>query len=129
MNKASFSTTDEYLEMFQLDERTVLENLRQIIKDIVPEAEEVISYNMPAFKYQGSVLVYFAACKNHCGFYPGSGSTVAKLSEELKGYNTTKGSIHFPYNKPLPKALIKKVVLLRIKENKEKELQKNNKKK
>ncbi|MFZ4799195.1 MAG: iron chaperone [Bacteroidia bacterium] len=129
MNKASYRTTDEYLEMFKFDERNVLENLRQIIKEIVPEATEIISYNMPAFKYQGSVLVYFAACKNHCGFYPGSGNTVAQLSEELKDYKTTKGSIHFPYNKPLPKALIKKVVLLRIKENIEKELQKTNKKK
>lgn len=129
MNKTLFATIDEYLNLFQLDERMVLENLRQIIKEIVPDATEVISYNMPAFKYHGSLLVYFAACKNHCGFYPGSGSTVAQLGDELKGYKTTKGSIHFPYDKPLPKALINKVVLLRIKENLEKESQKNTKKK
>jgi uncharacterized protein YdhG (YjbR/CyaY superfamily) len=128
MEKAAFKTIDEYLNLIDESQKMVLENLRQIIKRVVPKTQEIISYGMPAFKYQGYTLVYFAACKNHCGFYPGSAATIIKLSDELKGYKTTKGSIHFPYNKPLPKALIKKVVLLRIQENLDKKQQSINKK-
>ena len=98
----------------------VLQKMREIIKSVAPDAEEVISYNMPAFKYHG-MLVGFAAAKKHCGFYPWNGSTVKKFAEELKGYETSPGAIQFPYVKPLPVALIKKIVKSRIKENLDKE--------
>ncbi len=96
--------------------RPELEKMRQIIKSVAPDAEELISYGMPAFRYHG-MLVGFAAAKKHYGFYPWNGSTVAEFKEELVGYVTSKGAIQFPIGKPLPVALIKKIVKARMKQN------------
>lgn len=96
----------------------MLEELRQAIKLAAPAAEEVISYQMPAFKYHG-VLVYFAAYKHHIGVYPTS-SGIAAFKKELSVYKGAKGSVQFPLDKPLPLALIKKIVKFRVKENLEK---------
>lgn len=90
--------------------------MRKIIRAAVPEAEEVISYNMPAYKFHG-MLVGFAGWKNHCGFYPWNGHTVKQFEKELEGYTTSTGAIQFPYNKPLPESLIKKIIAARIAEN------------
>ncbi|MBS1553039.1 MAG: DUF1801 domain-containing protein [Bacteroidetes bacterium] len=106
--------TDSYLALQPEKVREVLEKLRQTIKSSAPEAEEVISYGLPAFRYHG-MLVYFAAFKNHCSFFPGS--IVEKMKNELKNYKTSKGTIQFTAEKPLPAALVKKIIKARVKEN------------
>jgi len=83
----------------------------------VPKAEECISYGLAAFRLEGRPLVYFGAGKNHCAFYPGSGTTVADHKDELKDYETTKGSIHFQPDNTLPATLVRKLVKARIAEN------------
>jgi uncharacterized protein YdhG (YjbR/CyaY superfamily) len=85
--------------------------LRENIRSAVPTAEECISYGVPAFRLKGKFLVAYAAAKNHCAFYPGA---VIKSVKELKDYDTSKGTIRFPANKPLPPSLVRKLVKLRI---------------
>jgi uncharacterized protein YdhG (YjbR/CyaY superfamily) len=109
---------DEYMIGFPEETQLLMEELREPIRKAAPEAEEVISYSMPAFKWHG-ILVYFAGYKNHIGFYPGSGAIVT-FEKELVKYKTSKGAIQFPLDKPLPLALITKIVKLRVKQNKEK---------
>jgi uncharacterized protein YdhG (YjbR/CyaY superfamily) len=108
---------DEYLAAVSNDKRSALEKLRRTIRSIVPKAEECISYGLAAFRLDGKLLVAFGAGANHCAFYPGSGSTVANHKDELKDYETTKGSIHFQPDEPLPAALVRKLVKARIAEN------------
>ena len=108
-------TIDEYIQLFSKETQVVLEEIRQTIKQEAPEAMEVISYKMPAFKYHG-MLVYFAAYKNHIGFYAlPSGNE--EFIKELSGYKTGKGSVQFPLDKPMPLALIRKIVKFRVLEN------------
>jgi uncharacterized protein YdhG (YjbR/CyaY superfamily) len=122
---------DEYIALQPLSIREELEKLRSTIRSAAPKAEEVISYQMPAFKFHG-MLVYFATYKNHIGFYP-TGSGIAAFKKELVNYKTSKGTVQFPVDKPLPLSLISKIVKFRVKENvarqKEKELLKAKKKK
>lgn len=109
-------TVDDYIASQPLPEvREALERLRQMIVKTSPDAEEVISYGMPGYKLHG-MLVYFAAFKNHCSFFPGS-RMVESMKAELKGYKTSKGTIQFTVDKPLPAALVKKIVKSRIKDN------------
>ncbi len=115
MNKTS-KTVDDYLAKVPKPARTILEKLRKIIKAAAPKAEETIAWRMPMFKYQGN-LVGYAAFKNHCSLFPMGSELIVKMKNELKKYETTKGSIHFPLDKPLPAALIKKIIKVRIKEN------------
>lgn len=115
-NKITFKTIDEYISKFSTEVQGILEELRKVIKDAAPEATETISYQMPAFAFHG-ILVYFAACKSHIGFYP-TPSGINAFKEELAEYKFTKGSIHFPMNKPLPHELIRKIVQYRVTENK-----------
>jgi len=115
----TFKDIDSYIAEQVPDVRERLELIRQAIKTTVPKAEEVISYGMPAFKYHG-MLVYFAAFKNHIGFYALPSGNAA-FQKELSVYKQGKGSIQFPLDKPLPLALIKKIVKYRVKENIEKE--------
>jgi uncharacterized protein YdhG (YjbR/CyaY superfamily) len=110
-------TIDEYLAVMSDDKRAALEKLRKTIRSIVPKAEECISYGLPAFRLDGKPLVFFGASANHCAFYPGSGSTVTDHKNELKDYETTKGSIHFQPEKPLPAGLVRKLIKARIQEN------------
>jgi len=110
-------TVDEYLAALPIEVRSVLSQLRNTIKSTAPKAEEAISYGMPGYKYYGA-LVYFAAFKNHCSFFPGS-SQVIKLYDELKSFKTAKGTIQFSIDKPLPATIIKKMVKARMKENEE----------
>jgi uncharacterized protein YdhG (YjbR/CyaY superfamily) len=107
---------DDYLAALPDDARAALEELRTVIKAAVPDATETISYQVPTFKYRGS-LVAFAAFKNHCSFYVMSPSVMAAHKEELKPYDTSTGTIRFPANKPLPVALVTKLVAARIAEN------------
>ncbi len=118
-------TVDEYMERLPEDVRIVLSKLRATIKSTAPEAEELISYGMPGYKYYG-MLVYFSAFKNHCSFFPGS-AQIVKESEELKSFKTSKGTIQFSVAKPLPVALIKKIVKARMKANEIKHFEKQEK--
>jgi uncharacterized protein YdhG (YjbR/CyaY superfamily) len=108
---------DEYLAALSADKRTALEKLRKIIKTAAPEAEECISYGLPAFRLHGSSLVALGAAANHCAFYPMSSSTVGAHKDQLKDYDTSKGTIRFQADRPLPVALVRKLVSARIAEN------------
>lgn len=110
------TTIDEYLAALPEDKRAALEHVRKAIRAAAPKAEECISYSMPAFRLNGA-LVGFGASAKHCSFFPMSGSTVAAFEKELAGYDTSKGTIRFPAAKPLPAALIRKLVKARIAEN------------
>jgi uncharacterized protein YdhG (YjbR/CyaY superfamily) len=108
------SGVDEYLAGLDEPKRTALQKLRQTILGIVPDAEECISYGMPAYRRKGKVIAGFAAFKTHLSYLPHSGSVLEELSEELAGYRSTKGSLHFPIDRPLPKALVKKLIDVRL---------------
>ncbi len=107
-------THDDYLAAVTEDKRGALQKLRKAIKMAAPKAEECISYQLPAFRLNGKFLVAYGAATNHCAFYPGS--TVKALKDELKDYDTSKGTIRFSADKPLPSALVRKLVKLRIAE-------------
>ena len=108
---------DEYLARVPEPARTTLNKIRATIRSVVPpEATEAISYGMPAFKYKGP-LVFFAAFSDHCSLFPGSGSLIEAFQDDLKGYHTSKGTIQFPVDKPLPAALVRKLVKARVAEN------------
>ena len=107
---------DDYLAKVPEETRTVLERLRKVIRAAAPQAEEAISYQIPAFVYHGP-LIWFAAFKDHCSFFPGSKSIIKKFSSELKPYDVSGGTIHFSAKNPLPATLIKKIVKARIEEN------------
>ena len=110
-------TIDEYLAAVSTEQRAALEKLRKTIREMVPQAEECISYGLAAFRLNGRPLVAFGAATNHCAFYPLSSSTVDALQDELKSYDTSKGTIRFSADRPLPAALVRKLVKARVKEN------------
>ena len=114
--KARIKTIDEYLATLSDDKRKALEKLRKTIRSIVPKAEECISYQIPTFRLNG-MLVGFGAAANHCSFFPMSAATVAAHKDELKGYDTSKGTIRFQADKSLPVALVRKLVKVRVAEN------------
>jgi uncharacterized protein YdhG (YjbR/CyaY superfamily) len=103
---------DAYLAKVSDDKRAALEKLRKTIKAAAPKAEECISYQLPAFRLKGKFLVAYGAAANHCAFYPGS--VIEVLKDELKGYDTSTGALRFPADKPLPAALVRKLVELRM---------------
>lgn len=110
---ANFS---EYKSAYPAEVQKMLEQMRTCIKKAAPKAEEVISYGMPAFKLNG-MLVWYAAQSKHIGLYP-RGSGIEEFKKELAGYKTSKGTIRFPLDKPLPLGLITKIVKFRVEENK-----------
>lgn len=112
------ATVEEYISSFPPPVKILLEKIRKAITTALPDAEEVISYHMPAYKYHG-MLIYFAAHKNHIGLYPFT-SAISAFQKELAGYKGAKGSVQFPFDKPLPISLITKIVKFRAKENLEK---------
>ena len=120
-----FTTADEYFSTLPAGTKKMLKEIRKTIKLAAPDAEEFISYNMPAFKLHG-VLVYYAGFKGHISLFP-QASGVAAFKKELTTYTTTKGSIHFPLDKPLPLKLIRRIVQFRVKENLEKTIRKQKK--
>lgn len=111
------TTIDEYLAAVPADQRAALEKLRKAIQASAPEAEECISYGLAAFRLDGKALVGFGAAASHCAFYPMSATTVGAHRDDLAGYDTSKGTVRFPANKPLPAALVRKLIRARIAEN------------
>ena len=119
MRGKTAKTVDEYLANVPEPARSTLRHIRSVIRSVVPkEATEVISYGIPMFKYNG-MLVGYAAFKNHCSLFPTGSGVIKKFEKELKGFATSKGTIQFPSDKPLPDALLKKIVKTRVAENKE----------
>ena len=112
------ATIDEYIAGFPKDVQKALQEVRETIHKAAPKAEETISYAMPAFKQNGN-LVYFAAWKEHIGFYA-TPTGNSEFKKDLAGYKTSKGAIQFPLDKPMPVQLITKIVKFRVKENEEK---------
>ena len=115
IKKEQIRTIDEYISTFPESIQEILQQIRQSIKESAPQAQEAISYRIPTFKLNGN-LVHFAAFKDHIGFFPTS-SGVDAFQEELAGYGTSKGTIRFPLDKPIPFDLIRKIVKFRVKEN------------
>ncbi len=109
-------TIDDYLAALSADQRAALKRLRKTIRAAAPKAEECISYQVPAFR-QGRMLVGFGAAAKHCSFFLMSSSTLEGFQDELEGYDTSKGTIRFRPNEPLPAALVKKLVKARLAEN------------
>jgi uncharacterized protein YdhG (YjbR/CyaY superfamily) len=114
--KRAPKTIGEYLASVPEPARSTLNKIRAAIRSAVPpEATETISYGIPAFKHKG-VLVWFAAFSNHCSLFP-TAAVIEAFKDELKGFSTSKGTIHFPTDKPLPSALVKKLVKARVAQN------------
>ena len=112
-------TVEEYLANTPEPARSTLQHIRRVIKSVVPkETTEIISYRIPMFKYRG-MLVGYAAFAKHCSLFPTGSGVIEKFARELKSYKTSRGTIQFPSDKPLPDALLKKIVKQRIKENRE----------
>jgi uncharacterized protein YdhG (YjbR/CyaY superfamily) len=115
-SKSTAKNIDEYLACVPEPARSTLNKIRAAIRAAAPpEAVETISYGIPAFRYKG-VLVWFAAFSNHCSFFPTTG-VIEACKDELKRYSISKGTIQFPTNKPLPAALVKKMVRMRVAQN------------
>ena len=104
---------DRYLASLDEPKRTTLEALRQAILEIIPEAEQGISYGVPAFRLEGQVVAGFAAFKNHLSYLPHSGSVFAELGDEIAKYKTSSGALRFPVDRPLSKALVRKLIAVR----------------
>lgn len=117
-----FETIDEYISTFPEDVQSILNQLRQAVKETAPEAEETINYQMPTFTLNGN-LVHFAAFKTHIGFYP-TPSGIEAFKRELAPYKMAKGSVQFPIDQPLPLPLIRRIVAFRVKENLERKSKK-----
>jgi uncharacterized protein YdhG (YjbR/CyaY superfamily) len=111
--KTKPETIDEYLAPLSNEKRATLERLRRAIQSAAPKAEECISYQIPAFRLDGKMLVAFGAARNHCSFYPGA-HPVQVHQKELKAYDTSKGTIRFQADSPLPATLVRKLVKARI---------------
>jgi uncharacterized protein YdhG (YjbR/CyaY superfamily) len=115
MENKAYTSIDDYIAGFPEETQKKLQELRTVIKAAAPDAEEKISYQMPAFAQNG-ILVYFAAHTNHIGFYPTS-SGIEKFKGELSAYESSKGAIRFPLDKSIPYDLVKKIVAFRLQEN------------
>ena len=116
MKKAT--SIDQYLQGVKGDKRVALDELRKLLRALLPQAEECISYGLPAFRLDGVVVAGFAATAKGCSYYPCSGATLATLADELQGYTTSSGALHFSSEKPLRRALVRKLVKTRIAETK-----------
>jgi uncharacterized protein YdhG (YjbR/CyaY superfamily) len=105
---------DQYLDALEEPKRTTLARLRQTILDILPEADQGMSYGVPAFKVGGKTIAGFAAFKNHLSYLPHSGSVFPQLKDELKGYSTSSGALRFSIGEPLPVPLVEKLIAVRL---------------
>jgi uncharacterized protein YdhG (YjbR/CyaY superfamily) len=110
----SVDEVDEYLRGIEQPKRSTLEALRATILEIVPDAEQVISYRVPAFRVSGKTVAGFAAFRDHLSYLPFSGSVLAQLPDELRGYAMTKSALHFPVDRPLSKAVVEKLIAVRL---------------
>jgi uncharacterized protein YdhG (YjbR/CyaY superfamily) len=107
---------DRYLAQLEEPKRTTLQQLREAILRVAPDAEKCISYGLPAFRVEGKVVAGFAAFKNHLSYLPHSGSVLDELGDQLAGYSMTKGSLHFPVDQPLPDRLVERLVAVRLRQ-------------
>ena len=107
---------DEYLANVDEPKRSTLNELRRSILEIVPDAEQCISYKMPAFRVDGKVVAGFAAFKNHVAYLPHSGSVLNHLADDLVGYTMTPGSLHMPVDRVIPRALVEKLIAVRMRQ-------------
>ena len=114
LGPVSAEEVDEYLRSLEEPKRSTLEALRRTILEIVPDAEQVISYKVPAFRVDGRIVAGFAAFKDHLSYLPFSGSVLPDLADELEGYTMTKSALHFPIDRPLPKPLVRKLIAARL---------------
>jgi uncharacterized protein YdhG (YjbR/CyaY superfamily) len=112
------TTIDEYLATVSGERLVALQRLRKTIRSIIPDAEECISYNLPAFRLEGVVVAGFLATAKGCSYFPFSGSTLDTLASHLGGYERTKGSLHFSPDRALPVGLVRRLIKTRIAENK-----------
>ncbi len=112
--KRSPKTIDEYLASVNANHRDALQKIREAIHAVAPNAEECISYGIPAFRLNGRSLVFFGAWANHCALYPGSSATLKKFRNELRDFQTSKGTLRFSPDNPLPVALVKKLIKARV---------------
>jgi uncharacterized protein YdhG (YjbR/CyaY superfamily) len=112
----SVADVDAYLRGVEEPKRSTLQALRRTILEIIPEAEEVISYRVPAFRVQGKTVAGFAAFQNHLSYLPFSGSVLRQLADELREYTMTKSALHFAVDEPLPKTLVQKLIAVRLEE-------------
>ena len=115
----SAEEVDEYLRGLDERKRSTLEALRRSILEIVPDAEQVISYRVPALRVSGKTIAGFAAFKDHVSYLPFSGSVLGQLGDQLKGYTMTKSSLHFPVDRPLPKSVVRNLIAVRLAELRE----------
>jgi len=118
-SRNQYKTIDEYIAGFPKNVRDVLEEIRRVIRESAPKAGETISYGIPTFDLNRRHLVHFAAYKNHVGFYPTS-SGIKAFKKELSPFKTSKGTVQFPLDKPIPFDLVTKIVKFRVKENESK---------
>ncbi len=112
----SAEEVDQYLRGIEEPKRSTLEALRRAILAVVPDAEQVISYHVPAFRVRGRTVAGFAAFQNHLSYLPFSGSVLPKVADDLEGYTMTKSALHFPVDRPLPKTLVEKLIAVRLAE-------------
>ena len=112
----SAAEIDEYLRAVDEPKRGTLQALRRTILEIVPDAEQGISYRVPAFRTQGNVVAGFAAFKDHLSYLPFSGSVLGQLGDELREYTMTKSALHFPVDRPLPKKIVERLIAVRLAE-------------
>jgi uncharacterized protein YdhG (YjbR/CyaY superfamily) len=112
----SAEEVDQYLAALEEPKRTTLERLRQTILDVVPEADQGISYGVPAFKVRGKTVAGFAAFRNHLSYLPHSGSVFDQLRDDLAGYSTSSGALRFATSEPLPAALVEKLIEVRLRQ-------------
>ncbi|MBV8987370.1 MAG: DUF1801 domain-containing protein [Solirubrobacterales bacterium] len=110
----SSEEVDQYLRGLDEPKRSTLQALRRTILEIVPDAEQVISYRVPAFRVRGKTVAGFAAFKDHLSYLPFSGSVLGQLADELQDYTMTKSALHFPIDRPLPKKVVKKLLAVRL---------------
>jgi uncharacterized protein YdhG (YjbR/CyaY superfamily) len=107
---------DDYLRGVEEPKRSTLQALRRTILEVIPDAEQAISYGMPAFRVHGKTVAGFAAFKDHLSYLPHSGTVLGQLADNLSGYTMTKGSLHFPVDRPLPKDVVKRLIAVRLRE-------------
>jgi uncharacterized protein YdhG (YjbR/CyaY superfamily) len=114
LGAVSVEEVDDYLRGVEEPKRSTLQALRRTILEIVPDAEQVISYRVPAFRLRGKTIAGFAAFKDHLSYLPFSGSVLGQLADELEGYTMTKSALHFPVDRPLPKTVVEKLIAVRL---------------
>lgn len=113
MSKAEI---DKHLARIPEPQRSTLQSLRESILEVIPEAEEVISYGFPGYKLDGKIICGFDAFKNHCSFFPHSSFVIPELEDELRNYKTSKGALQFAVDRPLPKTLVRKLIKTRLRQ-------------